>query len=67
MAPAKGLIARHMKQATMIASGYVIGHFVAFTTQRALKKHVAVPIQGMMYAAVSPNCQELARRIRQLR
>ena len=41
-----------MKQASMIASGYVIGQFVSFFTQRAIRKNVAVPMQGMMYAAV---------------
>ena len=50
---AKANITNQMKQASMFASGYVIGQFVAFTTQRAIRKNVAVPMQGMMYAAVS--------------
>lgn len=50
---AKASISKQMKQASMVASGYVIGQFVSFTTQRAIRKNVAVPMQGMMYAAVS--------------
>lgn len=50
---AKANIINQMKQASMFASGYVIGQFVSFTTQRAIRKNVAVPMQGMMYAAAS--------------
>lgn len=49
---AKGRITKQMKQASMVASGYIIGQFVSFTSQRAIRKNLAVPMQGMMYAAV---------------
>lgn len=51
-ARAKANISKQMKQASMIASGYVIGQFVSFTSQRAIRKHVGVPVQSLMFAAV---------------
>lgn len=51
---ARNFIARNMKQASMVASGYVIGHFLSFAGLRATRKHAAVPVQGMLYATVRP-------------